>query len=316
MSLSKLLHKKLQFFTGKGGVGKSTVVAAVAMLAAKNGLRTLIVEIDTASAMKRIFQVPFVGFVAMEVIDDIWVINIDPQEALAEYIEQNIKIKRIAKKISENQILQYFFKAAPAVNEFVAINKIWNLFNQKSNGIQTYDLILVDLPATGHAISFLNLPGSISEIIGTGLIRKLIGKYEDMLSDPDSTALNFVTLAEQMPVTETIELFNEAKKRLNVSLGWLFINSTQADIFDKSETELMDQLEKMGSDISSLNTAIQLGKQTILKQNQTKSLIKRLHNSINMEFIKLPKVLVSKFDVKALNILADAIPVSLAKETT
>lgn len=307
MSINNLLQKKLQFFTGKGGVGKSTVVAAVAMLAAKKGLRSLIVEIDTASAMKRIFNVPFEGFVAMEMMDNIWGINIDPQEALAEYIEQNIKIKRVAQKIAENQILQYFFKAAPAVNEFVAINKIWNLVNQKNNGVPKYDIILVDLPATGHAVNFLNTPSSLIDIIGMGLVRKLISKYEDMLADKQNTVLNLVTLPEQMPVQETIELFTEAKNKLDMPLGWLFVNNTPETIFDKNEDLILDTLLRHNSEITSLNTVLQLGKQTIKKQHQTASLIQHLKDSINMELIKLPKLMVSRFDTNALDVLSDAI---------
>lgn len=315
MSIKAFFEKRLQFFTGKGGVGKSTVVAGLAFLAAREGKRVLIVEIDTSSAMKRIFQAPFVGFEPMEVLDNLWVIDINPEEALLEYITERVKIGRLARKISENAILQYFFSAAPAVNEFMTLNKIYNLVHQKDPlvGQAEYDLILVDLPATGHALSFLGLPRTLRQLIGVGPVYKMIEKYERMLCDENRTSVNLVTLAEEMPVSETIELY-EAALALNLPLGRLFVNAVPEQVFEPNEAQVLERLSAISDQVDRLDTALMAGRHALKRQKQSETYIERLNKRVLMSLVSLPRILVGHFDIQALRQLAAALQVRAGEE--
>lgn len=301
--------KRLQFFTGKGGVGKSSVVAGLAYLAARRGKRVLVVEIDTASAMRRIFDVPFVGFVPLEVMDNIWVVNINPEEALSEYIEEHVKIERLARRISQNKILQYFFKAAPAVNELVEINKVYKLFHERDpvGGQPRYDVILVDLPATGHAISFLSLPGYMAELLGVGPLRKMVDKYQRLFDDPRHTGLSLVTLPEEMPVTETIELYEHLRTHLSIALDRLFVNATPDIVFDSDEAALLRHLEESSVAAQRLNGLLAVGRQALGRQTLAERLIARLKQEIGLPLVTLPRILVGRFDRHAVRELATAL---------
>jgi len=312
----RLIDKRLQFFTGKGGVGKSTVTAALALLAARKGKKVLIVEIDTNSTMRRIFNAPFVGFVPLEVRDGIYVININPEEALAEYIQEHVKIQRVARKISQNSILQYFFKAAPAVNELVAINKIFTLFKQRDEtNMLEYDLVLVDLPATGHAISFLGLPVLLGQLVGVGPIRKMIEKYQTLFTDSQTTAVNLVTLAEEMPVAETIELYQAISKKLTLPMGNLFVNAVVEQVFDESEVAAMKKLEAVAGNLEALDAALLPARYSMKQQQRSETLIHTLVDQVRMNLITLPRLLVGHFDMTALKQLTNALHGETAEET-
>jgi anion-transporting ArsA/GET3 family ATPase len=310
MSEHAFFAKRLQFFTGKGGVGKSSIVAGLAYLAASRGKRVLVVEVDTESAMKRIFDVPFVGFIPMEALDNLWIVNINPDEALLEYIEEHVRLEMLARRISQNGILQYFFKAAPAVNEMVEINKVYNLFNEKDplTNQPRFDLILVDLPATGHAISFLSLPTNMVELLGIGPLRKMVDKYQKLFDDPQSTGLSLVTLPEEMPVTETIELYQHIKNRLSIPLDRIFVNATPDVVFDRDEAAMLKHLEESSVAASRLNGVLSVGRQALSRQTLASGLIARLKQEISLPLITLPRILVGRFDRQAVAELAHAFP--------
>lgn len=310
MDVRELLNHRLLFFTGKGGVGKSTVVASLAVVAARLGMRPLIAEIHTKSAMKQIFGAPFVGFVPLEITDNIWAINISAEESLLEYIEQHVKIRRLAKLIVKNKILKYFFDTAPAVNELVTINKLWNLVNERESatGAYTYDTILVDLPSTGHALSFLDLPRSIRQLVSIGPLRSIVDRYERMFTDPSMTALNLVTLPEEMPVTETIELYRKLTLRSEIPFGMLFVNGVPMSVFDENEADLMDWLNETAMETDELAKALMAGRAALGLQRRSDGHIRELAKSIKLNLITLPKLLIGRLDADAVEQLADAIP--------
>ncbi len=310
MGIEKLFKRRLQFFTGKGGVGKSTVVAALGIKAVQMGKRVLIVEIDTASAMKRIFQAPFVGFVPLEVLDNLVVININPEEALQEYLEEHVRIRRIAHLIANNGVLRYFFKTAPAVNELVTINKLQSLVNERDTAgtAPLYDLILVDLPATGHALSFLKLTRNLEHLVGKGPLFKILLRYDRLFNDPAHTALNLITLPEDMPVTETIELYDTIRRELEIPFGALFVNAVPDELFDPADILLFERLEEAAEHMPEFAAAFETGRAAIQRQKRSHKHIERLARRVGLDLVRLPKLVLERLDLEALQQLARAIP--------
>ena len=165
MTITELFARRLLLFTGKGGVGKSTVVASLAVAARQLGKRPLIVELDTESAMSRLFGQQRLGHSPKAVDDGLYAVSLDPQEALADYLETHVKVASLVRLILRNSLLRVFFRTAPGVYEFVTLHKLLAFLDEpdktRPQGL-AYDLILVDLPATGHAIRLLSLPAAVA----------------------------------------------------------------------------------------------------------------------------------------------------------
>ncbi|RJO63203.1 MAG: chromosome partitioning protein [Myxococcales bacterium] len=316
MKPDELFSKRLLFFTGKGGVGKSTVVASLAVLAARRGKKALIVEIETASAMRRLFSAPFVGFMPLEVANNIWTININSEEALQEYVEEHVKIHRLAKIIVNNSILRYFFHTAPAVAELVTINKLYSLVHEKHPHLNgpAYDLILVDLPATGHALGFLDVPRVLKQLVISGPLRKIIDRYERLFTDPELTALNLVTLPADMPVTETIEMFNRLKSAIDIPKGLLIVNAMPDRVFDEEEAALLARLGGTLASETGTANAVLTGQTLLSRQQRSEDHIRRLVEQVKMTVVTAPRILSGRLDRDALGRLATAFSGALNME--
>jgi anion-transporting ArsA/GET3 family ATPase len=221
---SSLLDARLVLFTGKGGVGKTSVVVAAALEAAAQGKRPLVVELGHRASLEPIFGGGSIGPQPREVGRGVHAINLDFETSLNEYLLAHVKIARVVRAIGRNKALMRFFEAAPSVGEVVTLNKLAQLEAEEKGGRPRWDPILVDLDATGHALMLLNTPGVMDGLIGQGPMRALIDGFSSLLSDPKRTVLNLVTLARELPAQETIELYEELRDRHAVSLGHLIIN--------------------------------------------------------------------------------------------
>jgi len=204
-----LQGRRLLLFTGKGGVGKSTVVASVALAAANQGKRPLIVELGHRASMQGVFGSGPIGHQAQEIVaqPSIHALNLDHQLALEDTIHAQVKVRRLARGIRKNRLLQRLFDAAPAVRELVTLDKIHRLERETKAGKPRWDPILVDLDATGHAMMFLDLPRVMRQLLA-GPLRRVVDDVTHLLTDPAQTALCLVTLPGEIPVEETVELYN------------------------------------------------------------------------------------------------------------
>ncbi len=200
-----ILSKKLLIISGKGGVGKSTMAASLALLASRLGLRTVVVEIDTVPTVAGLLGSPVeVGYEAREVSPGISVMNIDGQTGLAEYIRLALRSKRLSEAIFKSKIFQYFVAAAPGVKELMCVGKLWDLAENQWDdaGRPLYDLVIADLPASGHGFSHLRMPQTAVATLKIGFVKEEADKILRLLRDPVRTAFLAVTLAEEMPVDD------------------------------------------------------------------------------------------------------------------
>jgi anion-transporting ArsA/GET3 family ATPase len=216
--MQDLLDRKLLFITGKGGVGKSTLAAAIATLAASRGQRVIVVEVGEQSRLQGMFGLapgPAGTEVALE--PGLWSISIDPDLALLEWL-QALGGRISGRILGSSGTFQYFAAAAPGAKELVSMVKIARLTRGGDRKRPAgYDLVVVDAPATGHALGMLGSPQTFGAIARVGPIAGQTRQLQELLQDPAGTGYVAVALGTEMAVTETLELTKRSAASLAAS---------------------------------------------------------------------------------------------------
>ena len=291
-SPTSLLDRRLLLFTGKGGVGKTTIVASLAIEAARRGRRPLIIELGHRASMEAVFRVDQVGYAPRDVGRGVHAMNLDFESALNEYFEVHIPIQRVAKTIMKNKTLQKFFHAAPSVSEVATLNKISALEAERQGGGYRWDPIFVDLDATGHALMLLNLPGVMSGLIGDGPLRKLIDGFSKLLSDQRRTILSLVTLPLELPAQETVELYTQLQQHHDVALGVLFVNQVPPRPLNPKQAGMLDRLEHRAKTfgIETLVDDVAIARRAMRYHANARGQINRLLREVDMPMVELPSI--------------------------
>jgi anion-transporting ArsA/GET3 family ATPase len=228
------LTRPVQFFTGKGGVGKSTVLGAVATSAARAGKRPLIVELGIHTSSSQLFHGPDVGYEPAEVAPGVHATRVQFEPALVDYITSRLKLRPIATRLAQNSSLRRLFMAAPGVDEIVTLHRVAQLAADDRWGP-----ILVDLESTGHALMFFDLPGVLEVFLKDGPLRQVLDSATDLVRDEQRCAVHIVTVPEPLAVNETIQLYGRLRGRKDLHLGCLFINRIPRVWLDEAEQRLV-----------------------------------------------------------------------------
>jgi anion-transporting ArsA/GET3 family ATPase len=237
--LQELLEKRLVFVTGKGGVGKTTVAIALGMRAAAAGKRTIVCEVSAQENASRFFHRAEVGFHEVEMEKDLWAISIDPEESMREYVLLQLKVRAMRDMLFRSRIFNYLAAATPGLKELVTIGKIWELaqLDRKVTGGGKYDLVIVDAPATGHGIGFLQTPRTFAGIARVGPIHSQARHLDAFITDHRVTGVAIVSLPEEMPVNESALLERELRDELGVAVDRVYLNALYPERFSSEEAE-------------------------------------------------------------------------------
>lgn len=226
---------RLELITGKGGVGKTTLVAALALEAAARGRRPIMVELGHRASMSAIFDVP-IGFAPVEVSPGVFATNIALVPALLDYLTRRVRVASIARRIAESKTLAPFFDAAPAVMEVLTLERLEAL-------LEEFDPVLVDLDATGHAEMFLDVSRVLSDL-ADGVLGDVLTSLTALLSDAQRTRLHIVTLPERLPLHEASELVQRTQQKARVALGTLWVNRTLERPLAQEDDEALFSLQQ------------------------------------------------------------------------
>jgi anion-transporting ArsA/GET3 family ATPase len=244
MSQPDLLGRRLLVVTGKGGVGKSTVAAALALVAARQGKRVLVVDVDAKGTIATRFEAGKIGFKPREVMPGISLLAMDTEASLAEYLRLNLRVPIIGRLGPLAGMLDFVATAAPGVREILTIGKVCWEVRESMEGRADWDLVVVDAAATGHVIAQLGAADAIRDLVAVGPVRGQTEWMSELLADPAITALNVVTTPEEMPIEETIDLVGRARRELDVPLGAVFVNRVLPELFTTRDEVVFNRISE------------------------------------------------------------------------
>jgi anion-transporting ArsA/GET3 family ATPase len=234
-SASGLLDRPLVVVTGKGGVGKSTVAAALGLAAARRGLRTIIAEVARRDDVSRVLG--GAGVHEDELAPNLHHISIDPQDALEEYLADQLPSRALADVLVSSRAFAYFAAATPGLRELLSVGKVWELAqaDRRTPGARPYDLVVLDAPATGHSVGVLVAPRTFADAARVGRVARQGRTIDAMLSDPARTGVVAVARPEEMPVNETLALQDALPDAVGPELGLIVANGLLPDRFTAAD---------------------------------------------------------------------------------
>ena len=239
MPIAALLDKRLAFVTGKGGVGKTTVAYALGLAAAAAGKRAIVCEIASQERGSALFGRAPIGFDETNLAENLWAISIDPDKMVREYLEVLLPVKAMASLLYRSNIFGYLAAATPGLREVVSIGKAYELtldVRRAPGDGRTYDLVIVDAPATGHGVGFLEAPGTFRRIARGGPLADQASRIERMITDSARSGVGIVATAEEMAVNESADLA-AGLAEAGVSLDEVFANGLFPERFEAAELE-------------------------------------------------------------------------------
>ena len=236
--MPSLLDKRLVVVTGKGGVGKTTVAAALGLIAARAGKRTVICEVAEQERLADLFGVDASGHEERELAPDLHAVSVDPDMAKEEWLRYQLKSGTLAGVLGGSSIFRYLSAAAPGLSELVTIGKVWDLAQlERRTGGSVFDLAIVDAPATGHGIAMLRAPSTYAGVARVGPIRRQALQIDRFLRDPKRTGVVVVALPEEMPVNETLDLERRLGEEMEMEIDRAVVNGLYPERFTREDAE-------------------------------------------------------------------------------
>ena len=228
--MTDLFDLDLLFVTGKGGVGKTTIAAALAEVAARRGQRVLVCEMDAKGALATAFEVSELSFETTEVAPNLHAMSMSTEDSLREYLRLYVKIPLIGRLGVLASTFDFVADAAPGVKEILAVGKLcWEVKERN------YDLVVVDAEASGHVVSQIGAPRVIADLVQVGLVREQTQWMLDILEDPERTGVVVTTTPEEMPVIESIELLQRLTAETGTHPAAVVANRVLPAMFDRKE---------------------------------------------------------------------------------
>src|SRR5215207_5888586 len=305
--MPELLDKRLVFVTGKGGVGKSTISVALGLAAAARGKRTIVCEIAGQETASRVFRRAEVGFHGVEVADNLSAISIDPDESLREYLLLQLRVRAMRDMLVRSRIFNYLAAATPGLKELLTIGKIWELAqpSRRVKKAREYDLVIVDAPATGHGVGFLQTPRTFAGIARVGPVHSQAQELDRFVTDHQTTGVAIVSLPEEMPVNESAALESQLSHDVGMAVDRVYMNALYPERFGKGEAS---ELERALEDAEGpARAAVGAALSEHRRARSQRAQLQRLKRAVSSPVKTLPFIFKPSLDVPSLERLAGAL---------
>jgi anion-transporting ArsA/GET3 family ATPase len=237
----ELLNRRLLFVTGKGGVGKTTVAAALGLLSSQHGRRTLVCEVEPKGDLGAAYECGPTPFQGRRVTANLTAMSMDTEAGLREYLHQVIRVPVVGRVGPAARAFDFVATAAPGIREILTIGKLCNEVRENR-----YDLVVADAAATGHVVGQLAAPTGINELVRVGVVRQQTDWMLEILHDEEQTGVVLVTTPEEMPVSEAIDLAERIDQETPVALACVIANRVLPELFGRGEEEVFERLSGAG----------------------------------------------------------------------
>jgi hypothetical protein len=244
---------RLHVVTGKGGTGKTTVAAALALALASGGRKVLLVEVEGRQGIAQIFDLPPLPYEERKIAvapsgGDVYALAIDPEEAMLEYMEMFYGMRRAGRALTKMGIVDFATTVAPGFRDVLVTGKTTEAVRRRGrNGRRIYDAVVLDAPPTGRITRFLNVTQEVAGLARVGPIKNHSDLVSGVVKSPE-TAVHFVTLLEEMPVQETLDGLAELRAA-GLPAGGVFINMVRESLLPRAT---LDTAVKGGFDAGEL----------------------------------------------------------------
>ncbi|MEW6432442.1 MAG: ArsA family ATPase [Myxococcota bacterium] len=250
MSLLSLVQRRLIIVTGKGGVGKSTLTAAMGRALAAKGKRVLLSEIvpftDTPSQLAAALGGKRPGEEPLLMGENLWVALLTPTVGHLRFLQDTLPIRMLADAAMRSQGLRKFLSAAPGFSDMGVMYRMLDLMRREHpSGGPMFEVCIVDSPATGHALALAQIPEFLTRVIPGGPIFRAAQEGVRILTDPNTTGTIIVTLPETLPVTEAMEL-EKGLGRHKLPVSAIVVNRVPKDPFSAEERKALDEVLRSG----------------------------------------------------------------------
>lgn len=307
-----LLDRRFLFVVGKGGVGKTTVATGLALAASRRDKKVLLALVNCKERVSQLLGTDPIGSEIVTVAENLDVVNMTPDSALDEYGLMILKVKVVFNAVFKNRLVRAFLQGTPGLEAWSMLGKAF-YHACPPKGEPDYDLVIVDAPATGHALDMLRVPFVIESVAPPGMLRRDAARAADMFRDPERAGAVLVTLPEYMPTSETIELSNALTNELKVPVLHLVINRVLNVLFAENERPVVEGLPAQLAEDSELRGLAVAGKRRALREAVQARAIERVCAHIDAPCAMLPYYNGLERDTAAIEALSEALSEGLLR---
>ena len=275
--------RRLLMLTGKGGTGKTRVAAALGLASGEAGRRVLVVEVDAQrSALAEAFGTTITD-TPTPVASNVWAANITFKPALRDWLDRTVRVSRIVGMILKNPMVSVFLDVTPGAREIVILSAV-------VGHLDNFDQVIVDMPASGHAVGMLKIPDTAHRLMRTGPIHDRAGEIMAVLRGPD-TAMGIVALPEEMVVNETVELYENLGEILpDLKVPLVFLNRCAAPTMTDDEHKLLARLSATPELSDEAKELLLAGRWDGELERATADSLGRLHSEIGVTVVPFPRL--------------------------
>jgi len=311
MASLPLLSRELIVVTGKGGVGKTVVSAALASLSAAKGRETLLIEMVSHPKVAALFGAAPQGYEAVEVRERLHLSRLTPSECLEEIAVMRLKLRALYRLVFKHKAVAAVMGFMPGLNELLVLGKVVYMVNKGRHraGRHQFDLVIVDGPPTGEGLSMLQLPRTIRRAARAGPLARDAGIMEDLLTDPARTAMVVVTAPEELPVNEALELTDSLGDLDMLRGGALFVNRVTPGFFNPRTRDALQRFRRAARSTRckrdpGVLAQLDIHRHLIERRDREQAEISRLRRLAGTPMVELPEIPAAAFGPDELDQLA------------
>ena len=294
-----MVSQRFIIVAGKGGVGRSTVSAAIALSCARKNYRTLLATTDLQEKqLSRVFGKK-IGTKNTRLADNLDAVQLEPMDAIREYTLMVLKFRFLQNLLLGPRAMQNFVANVPGMAEWALFGKATYHLIEQEKGAYRYDKVILDAPPTGHGLSLIKIPLYISRVLNSGPLRRTAMERLQLLTDPATTAIFIVSIPEEMAVSEALDLYENVRKEINIPVRGILMNKTMIPLFSAADEENIRKLHKKTPHQKALQAALFRIQRTTMQRKQ----VERMEG--HLPVLQLPEINKWRTSMDSIQVLSE-----------